>query len=211
MTRIRRAAGACALGCLACAGPAPIVVHHTHDVRQGVLAKVAVVPLYPQSAAPHAPDEPSVAEAADLASRFLTEALAARGISVVAPSDVVVAFEGAGQVLPRQDAAAAARLAADRFGATAVLMGRLLRYREREGGAAGAVAPASVAFEVELHAAPDAARVFSARFDQTQPAFSADPLLARQYPGGGSRWLSAAELARFGAEQVVASLPETLR
>jgi hypothetical protein len=129
----------------------------------------------------------------------------------VAPSDVVVAFEGAGQVLPRQDPAAVARLVADRFGATSVLLGRLHRYREREGGAAGAVAAASVAFEVELHTAPDAVRVFSARFDQTQPAFSSDPLTARQYPGGGTRWLTAAELARFGAEQVVAALPDALR
>jgi hypothetical protein len=211
VTRVRRAAGACALAWLACAGPAPIVVSHTFDVREGVLAKVAVVPLYPHVATPHEPGSPSAAEAADLASRFLTEALAARGVSVVAPSDVVVAFEGAGQVLPRGDAVAVARLVAERFGATGVLLGKLHRYREREGGAAGATRPASVAFEVELHAAPDAKRVFGARFDQTQPAFSADPLTARQYPGGGTRWLSAAELARFGAEQVVAALPETLR
>jgi hypothetical protein len=210
VTRIRGAAAACAVGWLGCAGPAPIVVSHTHDLRQGVLAKVAVVPLYPHVPVPHAPGDPP-ADAADLVSRFLTEALAARGIAVVAPSDVVVAFEGEGHVLPRQDPAAVARLAADRFGATAVLLGRLHRYREREGGAAGATSPASVAFEVELHAAPDAARLFSARFDQTQPSFSADPLTARHYPGGGTRWLSAAELARFGADQLVAALPETMR
>jgi hypothetical protein len=206
MSRIRRAAAACAL--LACAGPGPIVVHHTYDLRPGVLAKVAVVSLYPHVSAPHAQGEPSAAEAADLVSRFLSEALAARGVAVVPPSDVVVAFEGAGLVMPRQDPAAVASLVADRFGATAVLLGRLHRYREREGGAAGAASPASVAFDVDLHAAPDAAHMFSARFDQTQPAFSADPLTARQYPGGGTRWLTAAELARFGAERVVDTLLE---
>jgi hypothetical protein len=208
--RLSRAAAACATVGLACAGPAPIVVEHTYDVRPGVLAKVAVVPLYPHVPVPHAPGDPP-ADAADLVSRFVSEALAAKGVEVVAPSDVVVAFEGAGVVLPRQDPAAAARLVADRFGATGVLLGRLHRYREREGGAAGAVAAASVAFEVELHAAPDAVRVFGARFDQTQPAFSSDPLTARHYPGGGSRWLTAAELARFGAEKIVESIPEALR
>ena len=42
-------------------------------------------------------------------------------------------------------------------------------------------------------------------------AISANPLLARKYPGGGTRWLSAAELTRWGADEIVRTLPEVLR
>jgi hypothetical protein len=114
-------------------------------------------------------------------------------------------------VLPREDVSANAALAASEFGATAILVGRLLRYREREGGPAGTLRPASVAYEVAVHTAPGGELLYSARFDQTQQALSANPLLARKYPGGGTRWLTAAELTRWGADEMAATFPEAMR
>lgn len=223
LSRARRAPGrlAPALLCsalfwLGCAGPAPIVDARLLDKAPGTLSKVAVAPFYPMpgfSGAAQPGDVGGVggAEAADLVTRFVTEALVAGGLQVVPPNDLVIAFEGHGQVLPRQDPAALAQRAASDFGASAVLLGQVMRYREREGGSMGALKPASVAYEIDLYTAPGGEPVFHARFDQTQPSLTGEPLLARQYPGKGTRWLSAAELARFGADRIVAALPEALR
>jgi hypothetical protein len=202
----------CALALLACAGPPPIVQHHSHAQSPGVLAKVAVVPFYPRPGLVRSskPGSVSAKAAADLVSRFMTEALADGGVRVIAPSDLIIAFEGEGRVLPRTDVASTAQLAARAFGATAVLLGEVVRYREREGGPIGARHPASVWFKVTLYSAPAGRRIFSARFEQTQPSLSANPLVVSEYPGSGTRWLSAAELARWGAERIVASLPEGL-
>ena len=92
------------------------------------------------------------------------------------------------------------------FGATAVVLGRVLRYREREGSAAGSTRPASVSFEVTIYEAPTARRLWTGRFDETQQAITEAILRARQYPGGGTRWLSAAEFARWGADEVAKSI-----
>lgn len=225
--------GACATA--ACLRPDPIVEKQIHEIVPGSLAKVAVVPLYPQPQErprAQAPPEPQpqretrpplhtspdmaapagapvgAAEAVELVSRFLSEALEAEGIAVVAPSDLVLAFEGKGLVLPRRDVGANAKLAAEQFGATSVLLGRVLRYQEREGEALGVRRPASVWFEVSLYTAPGGVHLASARFDQTQQSLSSNVLLARKYPGRGTRWLTVGELARWGAEHVVRALKE---
>jgi hypothetical protein len=44
-------------------------------------------------------------------------------------------------------------------------------------------------------------------FDHTQVALSENALTAAQYPGGGTRWMTAEELAHWGVNQVVKSLP----
>ena len=49
-------------------------------------------------------------------------------------------------------------------------------------------------------------RLWNGRFDETQQSMTANIFRAREYPGGGMRWLTAAELARWGAGKVVESL-----
>jgi len=165
------------------------------------------VPFHPAPglAQRSAGDEEAWAAAA-LVGRFVSEALAARDVSVVPPSDVEAAFRAQGVVVPRQDPAAAARVAEQAFGATAVLVGRVDRYSQRSGGEVGSTRPSSVSFRVALHAAPSGEALWAGLFDETQPGFSDDPLRAWRLPGGGMRWLSAAELARFGADQLMDSL-----
>ena len=41
-----RALAALALLAVACVGPGPVVDHRVHDVKDGALTKVAVVPFY---------------------------------------------------------------------------------------------------------------------------------------------------------------------
>lgn len=213
---MRLAAGALlaatALALAACAGPGPTVEGRVLEVRPGALERVAIVPFLPAPTLSRdaGPEALGALEAADVVARIVGEAFTDAGIEMVAPNDLIIGFEGRGQVLPRQDAVANAAVAARDFGATAIVVGRLLRYREREGGPAGTLRPASVHFEVNVYSAPGGEPLYTGRFDQTQQALSANPLLARRYPGGGTRWLTAAELTRWGADAFVASLGETM-
>jgi hypothetical protein len=102
-------------------------------------------------------------------------------------------------------AAAAAR----QFGADAVLVGEVTRWVEREGEALGSQRAASVGVRIVLHGAPGGERLWEASFDRTQQALLENVLLTPRYPGGGTRWLSAAEFARFAATELAATVPVT--
>ena len=211
---VRRSAllGLLALVFVACPKATPIVRHQTFALDPGALVKVAVVPFYPvrRAGLPGEPKSGPTITSADLVAHFVAEAMQEEGIQVIAPNDVVIAFEGVGQVLPRQDVGTVAALLAEEFGATAVVLGTVSRYRDRSGEALGSRSPASVHFELTLYRAPGGERLWGAHFDQTQPAVGENLLVARQYPGFGTRWLSAAELARWGAKRIVDELPEGL-
>ena len=213
--KLRRAgvAGLVALGVLACPKPAPIVQHNTYAKTSGLFERVAVAPFQPslRMLAAARPDVVAPAQAAQLVARFVAEAIEQRGVPVIPASDLALALEGAGQVVSPTDPDGLAAFAARKFGATAVVLGEVTRYREREGGASGAFAPASVGFVLNLYSAPGALRVWSARFDETQQALSANVARARQYPGRGTRWLTAAELARWGIEHAIEAVPPSVR
>jgi hypothetical protein len=167
------------------------------------LGRIAVMPFYPTPELGRTLGEGSpigAADAADLVSTFVTDAFRARGFAVVAPSDLLAAFVAQGRPLPRLDPREAGALAAREFGASSVLLGKVYRYREREGQAYGAQRPASVGFEVVLYEAPGGRKLWTSRFDETQRPLTEDLFNAQRYPGGGRRWLTAAELARWGAD-----------
>jgi hypothetical protein len=191
--------------------PGPVVPSQSFGVTAVALRKVAIVPFYPLAPGP-APANPATggtgstwSDAAQI-SGYVTEALSAQGIAVVPPNDIELAFTNAGTPVPRLDPETNAVTSARDFGASSVLLGRVLRFREREGSAAGATRPASVSFEVTLYEAPTARKLWVGRFDETQQAITEAILRARQYPGGGTRWLTAAEFARWGATEVAKSI-----
>ena len=190
-----------------------IVQHRTFERADGLFRTVAIVPF---SAGPRLPLslEPggvSAGEAAELVSRFVVEAFQAQGIRVVPASDVETAFRASGSQSHLADAPTAAAVTARKFGATGIVRGEVFRYRERDGGASGAIRPASVAFQLTLYTAPAGVKVWAARFDETQVPFSQNAARMRQYPGRGSRWLTAAELARWGAKRAVEAVPAVAR
>jgi TolB-like protein len=198
---------------LACAqaglGPRPVVEERPYRVPTASLGKLAVMPFYP---APElgrglAPGSPlSAADAADTVGAYVTDALKSRGFAVVAPNDMLSAFVAQGRPVPRLDAREAGAVAAREFGATAVLLGKVYRYRDREGQAYGAQHPASVGYEVTLFDAQNGQRLWTSRFDETQQPLGANVFNAQRYPGGGTRWLTAAELARWGADGTAQAL-----
>jgi nucleotide-binding universal stress UspA family protein len=142
-------------------------------------------------------------DAAALVSSYVAESFEARGIDTVPASDVHQAF---GDV-PAD--VSAVQMARERFGADVVVMGNVHRWRERGGQAMGTLSPASVGFEVKTYTAADGKLFRGLIFDHTQVALGENALTAAQYPGGGTRWLTAEELARWGASRVVQTLPIT--
>jgi hypothetical protein len=205
--------GLAALGVAACPKPAPVVQHNTYAKTSGLFERIAVVPFQPSARMLRAAEPTGVSgvEAAELVSRFLAEAIEQRGVPVIPASDTALAIQGASEPVSLADPGAVAALVARKFGATAFVMGEVTRYREREGGASGAFRPASVGFVLTLYSAPEALRVWRARFDETQQSLSANVARARKYPGRGTRWLTAAELARWGIENAIAAVPPSVR
>jgi hypothetical protein len=194
---------------LALAGCAKIVKIQTYpgleQASTGVSA-VAVIPFDARGRAGAATTEGPGAEAAPVVARQVAEAIAARGINVIPPEDVARALQSAG--IPadaKLDQIAA--LAHHKFGANLVVMGQVTRYRDRRGENLGASSPASVGFLVTLYQAPAATRLWSASFDETQAPLSSNVFNMGRYPGGGTRWLTAEELSRWGAEGVADAFP----
>jgi len=201
---------------LAAGCASPVVEAHVHEIRPGAWQRLVVTPFQASlgQSIDTAAARPETLEAADAAvqlARQVSEAFGAAGFDVVPASDLTRAYAALGETLPLGDAPALAARAAREFGATAVLLGSLHRYRAREGGELGATRPASVGFTLVVHAAPGGEELWSARFDHRQRALSEDVFGAPRYPGGGTRWLSAAELSRWGAENVARRAREQKR
>ncbi len=173
---------------------------------RGPFQRVAVAPFEasPALSRREDPDSPSADEAVVLVARHVSEALKERGVDVIPADDLRRATEDAGPTASRPELA---RLAAERFGAQALLVGSVLRYQERVGQAAGSTRPAAVGFQVTLYGAPDGAQLWRGTFDERQQPLSENVLNAARYPGRGSRWLSAGELARWGAGEVALAMP----
>jgi hypothetical protein len=189
--------------------PAPVVQNQTLRMPPGTLKKVAVVPFSHKDTLLKYSGEGSASPetAAELVARFMTDAIAKRGIQVIPASDLAIAFNAQGLKAADVNPRTAAELAAREFGATAIMVGQVSRYRERGGEKYGSTSAASVAFNVTIYAADPVQRVWSSQFDETQRALSENIINARRYPGGGTRWLTAAELAQWGAESAVGTLP----
>ena len=207
------AAQGLAFAALACAqagiGPRPVVAEQPFHVPTSSLGRIAVVPFYPTPGLGQGLPEGGpigAADAADLVATFVTDALRGQGFAVVPPSDMLGAFVAQGRPIPRLDPREAGAVAAREFGASAVLLGKVYRYREREGQALGASRPASVGYELTLFEAPGGRRLWTSRFDETQQPLTANIFNAQRYPGGGRRWLTAAELARWGADGAAKAL-----
>jgi curli biogenesis system outer membrane secretion channel CsgG len=192
-----------ALAWLAASGCTPTVATQARPALAELDAPLRRIAVMPFTASPLLQGEESGTPprvAAQLVSKYVAEALAARGVEVVAPEDVAATLA---QADPSRRAAQVLR---ERHGADAVVLGDLTRWEEREGEALGTLHAAAVGFRATLQGA-DGRTLWSAEFDERQQPLSDNVLRAGKYPGGGSRWLSAEELARWGAREIVSALP----
>ncbi|ABW66145.1 hypothetical protein [Desulfosudis oleivorans] len=88
-----------------------------------------------------------------------------------------------------------------------VMAGTVWRFREREGYAASASRPASVAFALYLVDVKQGTGVWSGGFDRTQQPLSENLLNVVGFFKQGAKWLTAEELAAAGMEDVFDALP----
>ncbi len=91
------------------------------------------------------------------------------------------------------------------FGCDAVLTGTVRRYVERTGGPGGSSRPAAVWFSLELRS-PDGELLWSGAYNETQRALSEDLGSFGRAWQRGFRWVPAAELAAYGARELVREL-----
>ena len=145
-----------------------------------------------------------------LAARALAGALAKSGLPVVDPERVfgAASLADAG----RYDPAFAARLAS-KLGARFVVLGALVRFRQREGSALGVTSPASVAYQVALVRAADQAILGTDRFDYTQQSLSENLLDLPRFVKAGGRWMTREEILEGAlgetAHKLVTALAQT--
>ena len=185
--------------------------------RQKPVQKIAIAPFTVSRRLLDAPGRfggSSAELSAQLLARHTAETLSRRGARIVPASDVELALLGAGIETKGRPGAEArlvppqvARVVAQEFGADALLVGELLRWKEREGLSGASERGATVGFELTLFDAPTGQRLWTAAFDQTQRPLGENVLDAGRLPGGGARWLTAEELARWGAEETAKQVP----
>ncbi|NNL68083.1 MAG: hypothetical protein HKP30_17675 [Myxococcales bacterium] len=176
-----------------------------------VVTRVAVVPFEIGGDLQRLGPENTTAEAraiSKLITRYVTEALMGRGVQVVPADDFLIALASA-QIDPSvpENRRPMSNLAAFEFGADGVITGVVTRFRERTGQSLAAANPASVGFRVMLVDAPAARRLWSGTFEETQQPINENVLNMRRYPGGGTRWLTGEELAKWGADEMSKSMP----
>lgn len=201
---MRAVLGVAAIGLAIALGCASERVVQVHDGAAGsgqllALKRVAIAPF---RATPRPGAGELRSDAAALVASYVSEGFASRGVDVVPPSDVEQAL-GAGAVA---DVRSVLQVAQDRFGADAVAVGTLYRFRERSGEALGSTYPASVGYEVKIFSVAGKL-LWTGVFDHTQVALAENALTAAQYPGGGTHWMDAEELARWGAMKMAKELP----
>lgn len=139
----------------------------------------------------------------------VAETLRSRGLSVFSAHEVRDALAESGIRLEPATALPpeTARVVAEKLGANALLIGELRRWSERQGSAIGATRGATVTLGLTLFDAPGGHQLWSASFDRTQLPLSENVLQAGQLPGGGTRWLTAEELALWGAGHTARQMP----
>lgn len=208
LARVAQGRWPLALGLLLLAGCATTIRRQSFPALQEHPANLSRVAVAPFTLAPSAIRDEVPESVADLVARQVAEEVGARGILVTPPEDVVHALEAAGISDPGANPTAAARVVAEQFGATALVLGRVTRYLEREGQRLGAHAPASVGFEATLLRAPEGERLWTGVFDETQQPLTENVLNMFRYPGAGTRWLTGHELVQWGAQAMAEALAE---
>ena len=159
------------------------------------------------SANPSAEKKLSEAELSVLLDRLVYSAMASMpNWQIVSPKEV----REAAQTVPPDGDLARLRKIGEMVYADAVIVGRMLRYRERIGDQWGVKSPASVAFALDLIDVRRGDVIWSARFDETQKPLSENIFALGDVRQRGIRWLSAEQLAQEGVRKAVGELHQIL-
>jgi hypothetical protein len=91
--------------------------------------------------------------------------------------------------------------------ADAVMSGMIYRFRQRIGTGFSVDTPASVAFGIHLIRVADGRLIWTGIFDETQHSLSENLFQLGNFIRRGGGWLTAEELAAFGLQETMATLP----
>ncbi len=181
---------------LACAPPIWTEVNQLEDGPP-----VRSVAMLPFKSAP-APGGTLPSDAPQVVAARVLEALTRETELVIIPPDKVMLVPGAGGVRGRE-------ALKKTFGADAILTGTLRRYVERSGGPSGSQRPSAVWFTVELRGI-DGVLIWSGTYNETQAALSDDLGSFRRAWSRGFKWVTAADLAGYGARELAQALADEL-
>jgi hypothetical protein len=191
-------------------GPGNIQSRHSTDIEVRKIRRIAVIPppdAEQKTAAPFTSKPAETVHPDELLARNLYAALVAEsGWQIVSEREIE---EVAHTMGPVSDTARQRRLGEAVY-ADAVMIARVLRYRERVGNEVGAKSPASIAFVVELVDVRRGDTVWSARFDETQKPLSENLFAIGDIGQRGLRWLSADQLMLEGVKKAVNQLHQVL-
>lgn len=96
-------------------------------------------------------------------------------------------------------------------GAQAVLTGTIFKYQEHEGSTIGVEKPAGVYLGLYLIDVRDSRVVWQDFFSETQKSLSEDIFNAAKFFERGGQWVTADELAKYGLDRAVKSMPSLIR
>jgi hypothetical protein len=191
-----------------CATTDHLIDERTYEPPGPALTRVAVIPFYAHRSYESSSRLGSVSPelATQRVTRQMIDSLLEAGVEIVPIDEVANALEQ----VPRSTAVIDSLIFAEgvgrTLGATSVLIGEVLRYRDARGATENARHPASVAFQVTLYEAPDAHKLWTARYDFTQVpppqntgSDAHDAVLKK-------RWMTAHEIAQRGTDAVAKAL-----
>jgi len=139
--------------------------------------------------------------------RFFSQALVKRGVEVVwAHSIRGIPVHNGSPPEFHHEASRLARASLESFDVDALLVIELKRWSPRDMGSSRRE-PAAVTFRATLHGGPEGLMLWSGEFSERQVTLLGDPLRALRYPGRGTRWLTASELAQWGANSLASEIP----
>jgi hypothetical protein len=183
---IAAAAAMLALAGCSVVRPAPVVQGQTLRMPPGALKRIAVLPFSHRDTMRTSSDAGATTPeiAAELVARFMTEAMNKRGIQVIPASDLSTALSAQGLKPMDINPRTASELAAAKFGATAIMIGQVSRYRERQGEKFGSTGAASVAFNATIYATRSRTRAVGGGVRDPNAAL---PVLSEALGGVGFR------------------------
>ena len=91
--------------------------------------------------------------------------------------------------------------------ADVVLAGYVYQFRDRDGTDYSVALPSSVAFHLDMIHVKDGEIVWSVQFTETQQSLSEDLFQLGKFIKRKGRWISAEDLAAYGLEQILKTLP----
>ena len=217
-SRCFRVAVLCALGCLAACRSTTTAPDAPPPVR---LKSVLVLP-FKNMAAVYGPNLSvrcplcgnvfTTGKVENGASNLLTEHLVAKlkareGLEVItseeARGDLSTLLAGGGRELSEHDRALEA---GRRMQTEGVIAGYVYRFSDRVGAKYSVESPASVTFDFDLIQVSDGRLLWSGAFDETQKPLFEDLFQLGTFLRRGGAWLTAAQLAQLGLDDILATL-----